>query len=664
MNKPKITFGKIQLAVKKTEKIDADKEENQDDAATSTSGFGTFGKSEKEKNSLNIAIEELAEDLESQRVKEIMGITEFGRKAKTFDITSEIAKAREKSTVSTKLPPNTEEKTDEDESDSDSDDEEKDDVVGPLPAKDPEASSGHGSKVTKKKDDNESADSYDDLSDSEDDDESNVGLANRIPASHEVQMVHGTRSILALASDPSGARLASGSIDSSLCFWNFAGMDTSMRSFRTLNPAENYPIRSLCYSVTGDMIMIVSGNSQAKVLDRDGFEKLECVKGDQYIADMSRTKGHTAQLMSGTWHPHHKGEFLTSAMDSTLRLWDVTNKNHHKIIIKVRGQGGLKTVPNACAFTPDATLVGTGCVDGSIQMWDTRKTFVSTTHCIRQAHQKGSEITSIQFSYAGNKLLSRSLDETMKIWDMRALKEPLHIFNDLYARYDTSDCLFSPDDRLVVTNQCQPREYSADNQSQLVFYNANTFELVNKIGVAEAHIIKTLWHPKLNQIFVGCGDGTVKCYYDDKRSFRGAKLCVTKTYRKKKHAEIGGLSQVITPHALPMFRQEKSRSSRKKMEKDRLDPVKSRRPDLPITSGQGGRVASSGGTLSSYVIRNLGLSKRVEDDQDPREAILKYAKEAEEDPYWIAPAYKKTQPKPIYTNNAEGEPDAKKPKQS
>lgn len=65
-----------------------------------------------------------------------------------------------------------------------------------------------------KKDDNESTDSYDDLSDSEDDDESNIGLAKKIPASHEVAMVHGPRSILALASDPSGARIASGSIDS------------------------------------------------------------------------------------------------------------------------------------------------------------------------------------------------------------------------------------------------------------------------------------------------------------------------------------------------------------------------------------------------------------------------------------------------------------------
>ena len=92
---------------------------------------------------------------------------------------------------------------------------------------------------------------------------------------------------------------------------------------------------------------------------------------------------------------------------------------------------------------------------------------------------------------------------------------------------------------------------------------------------------------------------------------------------------------------------------------------------MPITSGQGGRVASSGGTLSSYVIRNLGLSTRVDDDQDPREAILKYAKEAEENPIWIAPAYKKTQPIPIFNTDGippepvdEGEPEAKKTKSS
>lgn len=494
-------------------------------------------------------------------------------------------------------------------------------------------------------------------------------------------MQHGSRAILALAADPSGARLASGSIDYDLCFWDFAGMDTMMKSFRTLQPCENHPIRGLHYSMTGDAILVVSGNSQAKMLDRDGFEKLECVKGDQYITDMSKTKGHTSQLTAGCWHPFRKEEFLTSAMDSTLRIWDTFNSKQHRAIIKTRAQGGLKTIPTACSYNRDGTLIAAGCVDGSIQMWDTRKMFVNTTHCVRKAHQTGSEICCVAFSHLGTQIATRSCDESLKLWDLRAFKQPLNTFPNIYARYDTTDCCFSPDDTMIVAGESLQRDQTMAN---LCIYNTKTFGLIEKIPVSDSHIIKTVWHPKLNQIFVGCGNGVIKCYYDERRSMRGAKLCVAKTYRKKRHPEVVGVAQVITPHALPMFRQEKSRSLRKKQEKDRLDPVKSHRPDLPITSGQGmhallhiffyisvfnssyrfcskgGRVASSGGTLSSYVIRNLGLSKRVDDDQDPREAILKYAKDAAENPYWIAPAYAKTQPKSIF--NAEGEPEAKKPK--
>lgn len=48
--------------------------------------FNTFGKNNKKKKSFSIAIEEIADDLESQHVQEIMGISEFGRKAKSFCI--------------------------------------------------------------------------------------------------------------------------------------------------------------------------------------------------------------------------------------------------------------------------------------------------------------------------------------------------------------------------------------------------------------------------------------------------------------------------------------------------------------------------------------------------------------------------------------------------
>ena len=44
------------------------------------------------------------------------------------------------------------------------------------------------------------------------------------------------------------------------------------------------------------MILVVSGNSQAKIIDRDGFEVMECIKGDQYIVDQASTKVHQCDL--------------------------------------------------------------------------------------------------------------------------------------------------------------------------------------------------------------------------------------------------------------------------------------------------------------------------------------------------------------------------------
>lgn len=121
----------------------------------------------------------------------------------------------------------------------------------------------------------------------------------------------------------------------------------------------------------------------------------------------------------------------------------------------------------------------------------------------------------------------------------------------------------------------------------ILFYNALDFKIIRRIHVTNSHTIKVVWHPKLNQIFVGTGNGLIKGYYDDRRSLRGATLCASKIHRKAQQSEVVSSQQVITPHALPLFRQERRKTSKKQMEKDRLDPIKSRRPDLPITSGQG-----------------------------------------------------------------------------
>lgn len=627
MNVPKkkmISFGKIGFTkISSINQCDKSSTSNAD-----KSGFGTFGKSQE------IINEE--DDLETQQMKAAVGIQEFGKKAKVFNVEQMMEEVKKTARTIAPIKEPTDVKSNQDD-----DDDEDDDLIGP-PIPD-NVQITNKSKQDSKEDSKEDDDSYDELSDS--DDEENTQLTDKIPCSHEVQMKHGTKPVISIAADPSGARLSTGSVDYEVCFWDFAGMDTSMRSFRTLRPCENHPIKCLQYSATGDTILVISGSAQAKVLDRDGFEVIECIKGDQYISDMAKTKGHTASLNSGCWHPNIREEFMTSSQDGTLRLWDVEKPKQHKAIIKPRAQGGIKTMPIACAYSRDGNVVACGCYDGSIQMWDHRKNYVNTSVLLRDAHQKQSEISSLVYSYHGNHIATRGCDDMLKLWDLRAFKKPIHKADGLFSRYDTTDCMFSPDDSLVITGESLKKNKTT---GRLLFYDSTSFNLVNEINVAESHIIKTLWHPKLNQIFVGCGDGTVKCYYDNKNSFRGARLCVVKTHRKRNTVEMLSNTQVITPHALPLFQQDRVKTVKKRMEKDRLDPIKSKRPDLPITSGQGGRVASSGGTLSSYVIRNLGLSKRVNDEQDPREAILKYAKEAEENPFWISPAYAKTQPKAIF----------------
>jgi len=52
------------------------------------------------------------------------------------------------------------------------------------------------------------------------------------------------------------------SIDYDVQLWDFAGMDASMRSFRTLRPCESHVIRSLEFSSTGDKLLVVPGSAQ------------------------------------------------------------------------------------------------------------------------------------------------------------------------------------------------------------------------------------------------------------------------------------------------------------------------------------------------------------------------------------------------------------------
>ena len=637
-------------------------------SSTSAAGFGSFGKiivNEAEKGEGD---KEEAPSQETLDMEAVMGFKGFGNgkaakqaehKPKAFDLSSILEEAKRKAqernaTNNAKL-----------------EEEAKEDAEGwvgpPIPKNDPKPSSSSTQKrrvtgetkteesgATKGNDKDE--DDEDNLSE-EDEEEEEETLQSRIPNSHEVQLNHGVKAVSALAIDPSGSRLVSGAIDYEVKFWDFAGMDSSMKSFRSIKPCESHVIRSLEYSSTGDKILVVPGSSQAKVLDRDGHEQFECVKGDPYVVDIRRNKGHVGALTSGCWHPKIKDEFLTASTDGSLRIWLTAGRGRKsESSIKCKSQGGLKTTPTACTFSRDGLLVCAACEDGSIQMWDHRKAFVNVAMMLRDAHQKGSVTSSIAYGYDNRHLATRGGDDTLKLWDIRNFKKPVHVASNLFSRFEMTECSFSPDDKMVITGTSMDR---GDTSGKLLFFEKDTFDKVSEMEIGNSHVIKALWHPKLNQMMIGSGDGIVRLYFDPERSLNGAKLCIGKTKTKAKTTQYMATQQIITPYSLPMFRQEKQKSTRKQAEKARRDPVKSKRPDLPMgMKGTGGRVATGGSTLHSFMAKQISV-KNKDDHIDPRERILRHAKESAENPYWIDPAYKNSG-KNVFQKSTESDEPAEK----
>ena len=79
--------------------------------------------------------------------------------------------------------------------------------------------------------------------------------------------------VTCVAMDPSGARFAVGSTDNTLRLYDFGGMDQLKRDpFKMLQADEGHVVSDICYSNTGDRLIVGTGSSQPHILDRDGGE--------------------------------------------------------------------------------------------------------------------------------------------------------------------------------------------------------------------------------------------------------------------------------------------------------------------------------------------------------------------------------------------------------
>lgn len=523
----------------------------------------------------------------------------------------------------------------------------------------------------------DSEDGSEGTSESEDDSDPE----DEYPISHELVLKTHERTITTLTVDPSGSRMISGSTDCTIKLHDFASMTpTTLRAFKSVDPtaakasasSETHPVHHVEFNPNSpSQVLVISATPQAKILSRDGETLIEFQKGDMYLRDMHNTKGHVSEITTGTWHPVDKNLCVTAGTDSTLRIWDVNMKRCQKDVIvhksRAAGSAGRTRMTAVVWGSPiqggPNLLVG-AALDGSLVMWNGEGPYSRPVGEIRDAHKRDTWTGGIDISGDGRTVVTRGGDDTIKLWDTRKFKQAVSTVEhgSTSGQYPTTNICFAPNSSSILTGS---------STGHLHILNPATLrpELVTPITTGSS-LVTVLWHDKLNQILTGSANAETHVLYDPKTSIRGASMVMSKA-PKRRHVDDDpnlttdmsqGLSgdSIVNPNGLLTGTSQASASYAARHPTLGLtasgrsrDP---RRPHMPMTTP-----FAKSQPDELHIKNNIPLSSMR--DEDPREALLKYAEKADKDPMFTN-AWKHTQPKTLYAelSDEEGEDGPEKKK--
>ncbi|KAL1962595.1 hypothetical protein VTN77DRAFT_9388 [Rasamsonia byssochlamydoides] len=520
-------------------------------------------------------------------------------------------------------------------------------------------------------DDHDKASEDEDDDDDDDDDEDE----DEFPVSHELVLKTHERAVTTLTVDLSGARLISGSTDCTIKFHDFASMTpTTLRAFKSVDPSakkqsaaqETQPVHHVEFNpISPSQVLVVPATPQPKILDRDGNVLTEFVKGDMYLRDMHNTKGHISEVTSGAWSPTDYNICATAGTDSTVRIWDVNVGRSQKEVIvhksRASGAAGRSRMTAVAWASPKQggpNVLVAAAFDGSLIMWSGNGPFTRPAAEIRDAHTRDTWTSGIDISADGRLVVTKGGDDTIKLWDTRKFKQPITTVAhpSSSSRYPTSNIIFSPTSANILTGS---------ETGHLHILNPATLkpELVTPVTPGSP-LITVLWHEKLNQILTGSANAETHVLYNPNMSTKGATLVMSKA-PKRRHVDddpnlttdlsegFSGDSIVVGPNGVP-HAAAASWSARHPtvgltVSGRSRDP---RRPHLPAQTP-----FAKSQPDERHIRENIPLSSMR--DEDPREALLKYAEKAEKEPIFTR-AWQKTQPKPIYAEISDDEEPEKK----
>ncbi|OII75146.1 hypothetical protein cand_004120 [Cryptosporidium andersoni] len=372
-------------------------------------------------------------------------------------------------------------------------------------------------------------------------------------------------------------RMLCGILDGTVLIYDFNSMySNNLNPLKSIVPLESHAIQALEYNRSGTMFLTACGDSSCRIYDHNGDFLNATVRGDPYVRAAKSNLGHTHMILDLSWHANDPNKFWTSAMDGTIRLFDINSKPYGidqyipsittmKCLDK-RNINISSISVNSISTSNLGNCIAAGCSDGSIQVFSSNsgESFSETpSFIIREAHKQelgDKNICDIKFLdiLTGDiYLMSRGTsDKSLALWDLRKPKYPVSKVANLPCETsDKTNICISPCKGYVITGTSEilsdssKGNYKFDKRGDLYIFDVNELLSDSKIKVDpymsfEHGISICSWPSEINQIILGLDNGQVHIYYDGNsgKSNKGALLFVN----KYQHLKYDGTSNIKT----------------------------------------------------------------------------------------------------------------------
>lgn len=274
---------------------------------------------------------------------------------------------------------------------------------------------------------------------------------------------------------PCGQVLASAGFDRKIMLWNVYG------------ECENW------VTLTGHTgaILDMKWNSTGDYLLTGGTDKSVCLWDVQTCTRLKKFKGHQQFVNSVDVARDEKQNIICSSSDDqTVKVWDRRKKNE-----VMSFQSPYQVL--ACTFNESAEMIVSAGVDNVLKMWDMRKPSSSSSSKGGKGDMDTGEddkvavvtirghtdtVTGLRLSPDGNYVASNSMDNTIRIWDIRPFVTQDRCVNVLHGHSHNFEknllkVAWSPDGQLITAGSADKFVYVWDLASSKI-----EFKLPGHIG--------------------------------------------------------------------------------------------------------------------------------------------------------------------------------------